>query len=232
MRKLLIGLMFLACASWVSATDGTFRGYLKQSTATNVLVGPFTATANTGQLIALTVEDHDTNLVVFMADGVGAADIALHATGTANDLVMITTTTIDAWGNQELTVANTAQLGYLTLTWYDTGQNLINPITYVYQVVTADYWNTMFTASTIASTADVAVAVRDTALAVPTAGNSPNAPTLAEAISWLYSRWFNKSVTTATEYQLFKRDETDKIYEQKFSDSGSELTIGEAKEAD
>lgn len=69
-------------------------------------------------------------------------------------------------------------------------------------------------------------------LTAPTAGNSPDTPTLEEALSWLYSRWFNKSITTGDEFQLFKRNETDKIYEQDFSDDGTNLTIGEAKAAD
>ena len=78
----------------------------------------------------------------------------------------------------------------------------------------------------------IATTLMAKALTDPTAGNSPATPTLDQALSWLYSRWFNKSITTTTEYQLFDRAETGKIYEQDVSDNGSELTVGEAKVAD
>jgi hypothetical protein len=78
----------------------------------------------------------------------------------------------------------------------------------------------------------IATTMMAKALTVPTAGASPDTPTLDEALSWLYSRWFNKSITTTSEYQLFKRNETDKVYEQDISDDGTSLTVGEAKAAD
>ena len=70
------------------------------------------------------------------------------------------------------------------------------------------------------------------ALTEPTAGASPDAPTLDQALSWLYSRWFNMSETTGAEFRIYKRDESTVLYEQDFADNGSTLTIGEAKAAD
>jgi hypothetical protein len=78
----------------------------------------------------------------------------------------------------------------------------------------------------------IATAVLGKALTEPTAGASPDLPTLDQALSWLYSRWFNKSITTSTEYILYKRDETTKLHEQDVSDDGTNLTVGEAKAAD
>jgi hypothetical protein len=65
-----------------------------------------------------------------------------------------------------------------------------------------------------------------------TAGNTPDSPSLGAMVRYLYERWFNKSVTTGTEYQLYMRDESTKLYEQDVSDDGSALTITEAKAAD
>jgi hypothetical protein len=71
----------------------------------------------------------------------------------------------------------------------------------------------------------------DAALAEPSAGDSPDSPTLTQAVNWIYRRLFNKNVTTIDKFQIFMRDESSKMCEQTYSDSGTELTIGEAKAA-
>lgn len=88
-----------------------------------------------------------------------------------------------------------------------------------------------------AVTAEMANATLATALTQPTTASVPgDTPTLDQAIAWLYSRWFNKSSTTttgtSTEFQLFDRAGTGKLYEQTVEDDGSKLDIEAARTAD
>jgi hypothetical protein len=244
MRKLLIGLMVLGLAGVSFGQIAVFRGYLKQSTATTVLVGPFMDHADNHTPITVDVAA----LHVLMEKGDGTVafnDNHVHASATDNDLVLTaiagpsTSFPTLSSGTFEIAAANVDTLGDFKLVMDVPG--VTYPLVYFWRVVAAKPFNmqysgtvdvdTILTAAPSEAT-EIAAATIDTALTVPTAGASPDTPTLAQAISWLYSRWFNKSITTTTEYQLFKRNETDKIYEQTITDTGSELTVGEARAAD
>jgi hypothetical protein len=171
----MIGLMFLACVSMTMA--GTIQvdgGILKQSTAVTIPVGPFEDDAGDGVLV--TVTPNDMNATFVYSDGTQVENTDLSA--ATNLLTVINGTDPDAWATILITAANTANLGPLIMTLWDDGGNICEPITYRFQVVTADYYNTMFTASTIATAADIATTVWQDA----TAGDFTVASSIGKAL--------------------------------------------------
>lgn len=122
------------------ATACVFAGplYLKQSTAVSIAVGPFTDDAD-GKTLLSGPTVTGISMTITKSSGTTVEVAALAATGTANDLVIITTTTVDCMGMQELQATDVDTLGGLTVIWYDADQ--IFPIKQTYWVVSAEAYS-------------------------------------------------------------------------------------------
>lgn len=129
-------ILFLLAASSVFA-----GGFLRQSTAVTIPVGPFTDDAD-GQTLLSAPAVTGMSLMITKADGVTVEVAALAASGTANDLVITTTTTVDCMGYQELQATDVSVLGNLTVVWYDA--DLIFPIKQTYTVIEEASYDALF----------------------------------------------------------------------------------------
>lgn len=136
MRKHLFLFLFLMTVSSVLA-----GGFLRQSTAVTIPAGPFTDDADGKTLLDAPAVTGMT-LTITKADGTAVEVAALAASGTANDLVIITTTAVDCMGKQELQATDLSVLGELTVLWYDA--DLIFPIKQSYTVIPAASYDAMF----------------------------------------------------------------------------------------
>lgn len=134
MRKYIV-LFFLLVSTALAG------GFLRQSTAVTIPAGPFIDDTD-GQTLLASVTVTGISLTITKADGVTVEVAALAASGTANDLVMTTTTTNDCMGYQELQATDLSVVGELTVVWYDADQ--IYPIKQTYTVLPAASYDVLF----------------------------------------------------------------------------------------
>lgn len=138
MRKYLIGLMILVLASTgFAGTTEIWGGYLKQSTAITVPVGPFEDDAGDGVLVTVTPADMNATFVYSSGTQVENTDLS----AATNLLTVINGTDPDAWATVLITAANTANLGLLKMTLWDDGANICEPKTYNFMILNAKAYN-------------------------------------------------------------------------------------------
>lgn len=108
--------------------------YLKQSTATNVLVGPIVA-FDDGVTPKTSLTLGDITARIFKA--VTATSLTLTASGGSNDCVHVN----DGWWNLELTATDTNTVGRLMLSFRD--EDVFMPVWHEFQVVAANVYDTL-----------------------------------------------------------------------------------------
>lgn len=134
-KNLWISIILICCffGQVFAGANMTWGGYLKQSTAATVLVGPFMDDDGTETIVTVTPDAMSCTFVY--ADGTGTEDQDLD---DGNILTMSNVSAgAEGWGTITITSANTAQVGPLLMTvWSDTA-DVCFPITYRFTVVPA-----------------------------------------------------------------------------------------------
>jgi hypothetical protein len=141
---MLIGLMVLVMAGVCGAgTSEVWGGYLKYNTAITIPVGPFEDDAGDGVLVAPSLAAGNMNATFIYSTGAIVENADLSA--ATNLLTLITATTDpDLWYTFLITAANTANLGPLKITFWDDGNNDIEPKTYNFIVLSARAYNLQY----------------------------------------------------------------------------------------
>lgn len=182
---------------------------LRQSTAEDVLIGPFVdindgAAAETGESPSVKLSKNG------------------QALGAKSD---VTTPVHDADGyyNCELDVTDTGTVGQLVLTVAASANAL--PVRHEFQVVEEAVYDELFDSG-------AAGPLATTTIAEPSQGKPTATPTAADILSYMFVEWIRNKVITDTSGTDFKKIHNDAgtvIYKKSLSDSASIFTQGEAE---